>query len=84
MEGITINQAIKAIEADLKAGYVDEADKFVKAMRLGIEALKREQEYRPRKGPRNFDLLPGETEESPSPLKGEEGQGDDPKKGDRK
>ena len=40
MEGITINQAIEAIEADLKAGYVDEADKFVKAMRLGKEALK--------------------------------------------
>lgn len=33
------------------------------AEKLGIEALKREREYRPKREPRNFDLLPGETEE---------------------
>ena len=84
MEGITINQAIKAIEADLKEGYLDEADDFVKAMGLGKEALKRIKAKRYHYPHTLGKLLPGETEESPSPLKGEEGQGDDPKKGDRK
>ncbi|GAH94550.1 unnamed protein product [marine sediment metagenome] len=42
-----------------KHKFIDHAD----AIQLGIEALKREKEYRPRTEPRNFDLLPGETPE---------------------
>ena len=83
-KSISIVEAIEAIEADLKAGYVDEADKFVKAMGLGKEALYRLRIDRIAGIVRKDLLLPGETEESSSPLKGEEGQGDDPKKGDRK
>lgn len=33
------------------------------SLQLGIEALRREQEYRLTRGERTFDLLPGETEE---------------------
>ena len=63
MEGITISQAIEAIKADMKEGYLDEADDFVKAMRLGLEALKLVKTLRGRGWYIVKPLLPGETEE---------------------
>jgi len=81
---MTIDETIRELkEASIEASNNGLVER-VNALELGIEAFNRLKLLRKRRHPIALELLPGETEESPSPLKGEEGQEDDPKKGDRK
>ena len=60
---MTINKAIEILQQDLDdPGSVDISD-LNTAQQLGIEALKREKEWRQRYEPLNPQLLPGETED---------------------
>jgi len=63
---ISIDKAIEVLkrlkeggEATIQEDIADACQAYI----LGIEALKREKEYRLTRGNRTFDLLPGETEE---------------------
>lgn len=60
---ITLKKAIKTLEEEVVRSLIHYDKNSVDAIRLGIEALKREKEYRLTRGNRTFDLLPGETEE---------------------
>lgn len=60
---MTIDEAIIRLEIFVKDASEVAPELLDDAMKLGIEALKREKEYRPTREPRTFDLLPGETDE---------------------
>lgn len=60
---MTIDEAIKELTEPYNERQLIVSPRFMEALQLGIEALKREREYRPTREPRTFDFLPGETEE---------------------
>lgn len=60
---ISIDKAIEVLKRLKEGGEATIQEDIADACQLGIEALKREKEYRLTRGNRTFDLLPGETEE---------------------
>jgi hypothetical protein len=60
---MTIDKAIVVLSCSAYGGMTTHGLEFKDALKLGIEALKREREYRLTRGLRTFDLLPGETGE---------------------
>ncbi len=60
---MTLDEAIKELESVPVDMCDPESLRRKNATYLGIEALKREKEYRLTRGNRTFDLLPGETKE---------------------
>lgn len=57
---ITINRAIEVLKLDKTCEFEGDADELREAIQLGIEALKREKEYREYSSMRAVALLPGE------------------------
>jgi len=60
---ITIDEAIKVLEAWARAGEKLDLPKTTPAVKLGIEALEAWKEGRKKYGWFYFPLLPGETED---------------------
>jgi len=60
---MTVEKAIKINRELVKTGNYDVDPKFTKAIKLGIEALKREQWRRARYANDPIQLLSGETKE---------------------
>ena len=60
---MTIEKAIKYIQEMADCGEFIRSRGYLDALKLGIEALKREEHYREVVGPERTILLPGETEE---------------------
>ena len=58
---MTINEAIKLLEDDLKGGSLESYDRYVQALKLGIEALKYAKTSRDPDGVPPYLLLPGES-----------------------
>lgn len=60
---ITIERAIELIQNNLTIGICEEGCELEKALKLGIEALYRCQEFRKYTTPKVYMPLPGETKE---------------------
>jgi hypothetical protein len=60
---MTIDEAIKFLEDDVYVLLLTESPDFMDALKLGIEALKREKHRRDTETYVKHPLLPGETEE---------------------
>jgi hypothetical protein len=61
---MTLEEAIRLLEADTNRGHSKQYQEFIKAERLGIAALKRCNEARTKVYFTTRSLLPGETKES--------------------
>lgn len=58
-----LDEAIEVVEVRMVSKPLLGEHKVYGALKIILEAGKRELKFRPTKGPRDFDLLPGETAE---------------------